>query len=183
MMDPRYITLEIKGSSSKMLGLGFMGIGMAALCGAVANVSYGSDVKTAFDHYGRIGIMGVGIFGVLFFGWAAWITFSQFLSAGKPLIVLNRQGILDVRLSERPIAWEAIRDVGVWEAYRQKVIVLSVPPEVEAAIGVSAMTRWARGANRSLGADGLSISATGLEMKHDNLLAAIIERVNAAQAS
>lgn len=180
-MDPRHRTVEIKGSTGKLIGLGFMGIGMTALCAFIGYMAYVSVEATTYDQYARLGIVALGIFGTLFFGWTTQIAFSRLLSAGKTLITLDRQGIHDRRVSERLIPWEAIGDVNVWQMSGQKIIVLTVPPEIEASIGVSRMTKWTRGANRSLGADGLSISAAGLEMKQDDLLAAILERVNAAQ--
>ena len=182
-MDPRYLTMEIKGSSGKLIGLGILGIGMTALCACIGFMAYVSVEATTYDQYARLGIIALGIFGTLFFGWTTQIAFSRLLSAGKTLITLNRQGIHDRRVSEKLIPWEAIKDVNVWQMSGQKIIVLSVPAEIEASIGVSRVTKWTRGANRSLGADGLSISAAGLDVKHDDLLAAIVERVNAARSS
>ena len=182
-MDPRFVTVEIKGSSAKLIGLGVMGIGMTALCAGIGYVAFHSVEHTPYDQYARLGIIAVGIFGTLFFGWTTQIAIARFLSAGKTMVTLNRQGIHDKRVSERPIPWESIEDVGVWEMSGQKIIVLSVPPEVEASIGVSAVTRWTRSANKSLGADGLSITAAGLDMGHDALLSAITDRIHAAQGA
>ena len=182
-MDPRYLTLEIKGSSSKLIGLGLLGIGLVALSAFVFQMGWRSTVASQTNYFSRLGILGISSLAVAFFGWTTWIAFSRFFSAGSTVITLNRQGLHDTRVSERPVPWESIGNVGVWEMSGQKIIVVSVPPNIEASVGLSRITKWTRSANKGLGADGLSISATGLEMKHDELLAAIMERVKAAQGT
>jgi hypothetical protein len=47
--------------------------------------------------------------------------------------------------------------------------VISVAPAVEERLGLTRMARWTRGANRSLGADGLCIGAQGLPLSFDDL--------------
>ena len=123
----------------------------------------------------------MGWVGVVFFSLCLAIIIWRLVHVSDVLVSLTPDGILDKRVAERPIPWSAVQDVGVWTMQGQKVIVLPVSPEVEAGLGLTRMARWTRGANAKLGADGLCITAAGLKIKHDDLLAAIIERVNAAR--
>jgi hypothetical protein len=43
------------------------------------------------------------------------------------------------------------------------------------------MARFTRGPNKSLGADGLCITAAGLKISHEKLLEAVLERVGEVQ--
>jgi hypothetical protein len=51
----------------------------------------------------------------------------------------------------------------------QKVMVLAVDPAVEAGLNLSRIARWTRQANRSLGADGLCVTAQGIKTTYATL--------------
>ncbi|MGI9421957.1 MAG: hypothetical protein ACR2PA_02110, partial [Hyphomicrobiaceae bacterium] len=67
-----------------------------------------------------------------------------------------------------------VRNISTWQSSGQKVMVLDVDPNVECRLNLTRIARWTRGANRSLGADGLCVSAQGLKMTYDDLLAQTI---------
>lgn len=174
-MDPHQNLIEIKGSPAKLIGLVILGIIMTGLSAAIA---FGLIPSGA----GSIGQF-AGWAGTVFFGAALMIALYRLTTSSATVITLSAAGLHDTRVSERPIAWDAIQDVGVWSMQGQKIIVLAVAPEVEQSVGLTRMARWSRGANAKLGADGLCIASTGLAMKHNELLAAVLERVDAARAS
>lgn len=162
-------TVDIKGSPVKLLGIGLLGIGMTALSGAIVTglipVAQGSLAQLA------------GWAGTFLFGAAACVAFYRMMTASGPVVTLSPQGILDRRVSERPVPWSAVHDVLVWSMQGQKVIVLKVDPQIETSVGLTRMARWSRGANARLGADGLCFSASGLQMGHEALLAQVLQRM------
>lgn len=170
-MDPRDIVVEIKGSPVKLFGLTLLGMGMTVLSAAIA-LQYISVEDGSFNQF-------MGWIGMLFFGLATAIGISRLFTFNKAVMTLSPAGLHDTRISARPVPWDAIEDFGVWEMQRQKIIVISVPPETESSIGLTRMARWSRAANTKLGADGLCFSAAGLSMSHAELLSSIGERVNA----
>jgi hypothetical protein len=84
-----------------------------------------------------------------------------------PVIIISPQGIFDRRLARRVIPWTAVRSIFTWS----HLMVLDVDPDVESTLDLTPLARWTRGANRSVGADGLCITAEGLKLDHDTLLA------------
>ncbi len=172
-MDATHTTVEIKGSPMKLIGLVLTGILLTAASGAIA-------VGTIPVRAGNLLAQPVGWVGLVFFGAGTLLIGWRFLKSSKTVVTLSPDGILDTRVSERPIPWAAIQDVDVWSMHRQNIIVLSVPPEIESALSLTPIARWSRSANKKLGADGLCVTAQGLKISHDALLAVIIERVDAA---
>ncbi len=156
-------TIAIAGSPWKMLGLGLLGIGMTALSVAIA---------VPLLPEARVGLLGqvFGVVGALFFGACTLLTLWQALTMTGAVVTLTPTGIHDRRLASREIPWAAIRGISTWSSHGQKILVLAVDPAVEATLGLSKIARMSRGANRSLGADGLCISAQGLAMNYDDLL-------------
>jgi hypothetical protein len=92
------------------------------------------------------------------------------------------EGLIDRRVAADLIPWRAIQAIDVWEYPSQKAIVLKLDPAVEKSLNLRPMTKWSRGPNRALGADGLCIASMGLSVGHDQLLHEIRARVSAAQS-
>jgi hypothetical protein len=166
-------TVEIKGSPAKLLGLVAIGILMTGAC---ALVVFGYIPVAA----GSLRQFLVWV-GMPFFGLCTLLAASRLLRASDTVVTLSPEGLLDTRLSQRPIPWSAIQEVGVWTMQGQKVIVLPVPPETEKSVGLTRIASWSRGANKKLGANGLCVMASGLKTSHDALLAQITARVAAAR--
>jgi hypothetical protein len=161
-------TIEIQGSPAKLAGLAFLGV---LLIAASAFVAFGGVVPPGSY------VEFIGWAGVVFFGAMLALIVYRLFNAREVLVTITPEGILDKRVAARVIPWSAVRKVSVWEHQRQKVIVLDVPPEVEGSIEMTRMARFTRGPNRSLGADGLCITAAGLKISHDELLARVMEHV------
>ena len=79
-------------------------------------------------------------------------------------------------MTRQPVPWSEIHSVRTWPQKGQNAIIVSVPPEVEEAVGLTRMARMTRGPNVAVKADGLVITATGLGIDHDALLRAIVSR-------
>ena len=165
--------VEIKGSPAKLIGLFALGILMTGLS---AMIAFGYIPVTAGSLKQFMGWVGL-----LFFGACTLLIASRLMRASSTVVTLSPEGLLDTRVAARPIPWSAIQDVGVWTMQGQKVIVLPVPPETEATLGLTRIASWSRGANKKLGADGLCVMASGLKISHDALLAQILARMEAAR--
>jgi len=156
--------VEIEASPVKMLGLAALGLLMTALSAAVAvrafpNVRPGSSA----EFYGYAG--------TVFFAAATLLSLWRAFTTHGPVVTITREGIRDSRVAAELIPWSAINDIATWEYRRQRVMVLAVDPAVEAGLNLTRIVRWARGANRALGADGLCVTAQGLKIGYDELLA------------
>jgi hypothetical protein len=89
----------------------------------------------------------------------------------SPVVIITRAGIRDKRVAKELIPWGAVKNISVWKHHRQRCMVLTVDPAVEAGLNLTRVVRWSRNANRALGVDGLCINATGLKIGFDELLA------------
>ncbi len=122
-----------------------------------------------------------GAAGAAFFGLCLVFIIWRLLSMRGPVVTITPEGIRDTRIAASVIPWTAIERVSTWEAYKQKMVVVSVPPDIESRLGLTRMARWSRNANRSLGADGLCITSQGLPVGHDQLMKLILAYAEAAR--
>jgi hypothetical protein len=123
----------------------------------------------------------VGIVGALFFGLCTAVMLWRYMMTG-PVVTLAREGLRDVRVAREFIPWEAIERVSTYAIGGQQFVIVAVAPEVEARLTLTAIARWTRKANRSIGADGLAIGPQGLTIDCATLQAAIEARVLAARS-
>jgi hypothetical protein len=163
MKTDTHRALEIEASPVRMFGLAALGLLMTALSAVfvlgVFPVPPGSFAEFA------------GYAGTVFFGaCTALILWRAFTTRG-PVVTITPDGIRDVRVAEEIIPWSEVNDIRIWESNGQRVMVLAVPPGIEAGLGLTRIARWTRGANRALGADGLCVTAQGLKIGFDELLA------------
>jgi hypothetical protein len=158
-------TIEIAGSPWKMIGLTLGSALMTAAC--VAIIAGYIPGATSDDFRYWLVAIGIPFFGfcTLLIGWRAFKS-----SGGAPVVTLSPTGLLDTRVSAAPIPWTAIRDISTWSYKGQKIMVLDVDPKIEATLPLTKIASWSRGANKSLGADGLCVTAQGLKMGYDELL-------------
>jgi hypothetical protein len=115
-----------------------------------------------------VGIAGAA--GALFFGPATLLIVWRALTSAGPVVTLTPTGIRDIRVASAEIPWDAVRGISTWSHQGQNAMVIAVTPEIEAGLGLTAMTRMTRKANRALGADGLCITAQGLKTTYQDLL-------------
>ena len=108
-------------------------------------------------------------FGLLAIG-VLWRTIAQ----RGTIVTLSPDGISDKRLASKTIPWDVVEDVFIWTNRGQRVMVLQVAPEVEGTLGLTRIAKMTRKTNAALGADGLCVTATGLDVRHDDLLAMTI---------
>jgi len=154
--------VEIRSSPTKTTGLIVGAIGMTAGSASMAfRVLPGIDAGS----FGEF----VGYVGLVFFGLCTVLIFWRFLTTRGPVVTMDVQGICDTRIAKKVIPWSAVRDISTWEMSGQKVMVLAVDPAVEAGLNLSRIARWTRQANRSLGADGLCVTAQGIKTTYATL--------------
>jgi hypothetical protein len=155
--------VEIEASSVRMLGLAALGVLMTVASALIAlhAVPVPQDSLVEFAGYAA------AVFFAACTVLAVWRTFTTH----GPVVTITREGIRDVRVAAEVVPWSAVHDVKVWESNGQRIMVLAVDPAIEAGLTLTRIARWTRGANRALGADGLCITAQGLKIGFDALLA------------
>mgnify|MGYP001171580111 FL=1 len=136
---------------------GFVAASILMIIGVIDGVRFGLRADT-------VGWIGLAVFG-LFLLIALWRLFAM----RGPVLTISPQGLRDVRVAANVIPWTAIERVSTWQMQKPNFLVISVAPAVEERLGLTRMARWTRGANRSLGADGLCIGAQGLPLSFDDL--------------
>jgi hypothetical protein len=163
MVDSRR-SVEIEGSPVRMLGLAVLGFLMTALSAAVALHAFPNVPPGSFAEF-------AGYAGTVFFGACTVLGLWRAFTTDGPVVTIAPDGIRDSRVAAELILWSAVNDIKIWESNGQRVMVLVVDPAVEAGLSLTRIARWTRGANRALGADGLCVTAQGLKMGFDELLA------------
>lgn len=141
--------------------IGFVAASALMIIGVIDGRRFGLDAST------------VGWIGAIVFGAFLLLALWRLIGTRGPVVTVSPRGLHDTRISRKVIPWSAVRAVSTWEMSKQKIIVVAVTPEAEQAIGLTRMAKWTRGANRSLGADGLCINP-GIRAKPDDLLRLII---------
>jgi hypothetical protein len=155
--------LEIKQSPSKMTRIGAIGIVATAGCVAVA-----LDVDTGPGGYAGFILYA----GAVFFALVSIMAFWRLFALRGAVVTITPEGIRDIRVAAELIPWRAVTGVSTFQYRNSKAVLLAVDPAVESRLTLTRMTRWSRGLNRLLGADGLCIMPTGLEIGFDDLLQA-----------
>ncbi len=167
--------VEIAASPVKMLGLAVLALLMTALSAAVAVRAFPNVRPASYAEF-------CGYAGSIFFPACALLILWRAFTTRGPVVTITREGIRDSRVAAELIPWSAVNDVATWEYRRQRVMVLAIDPAVEAGLNLTRIARWTRGANRALGADGLCVTAQGLKIGYDELLATSLAYARASQA-
>jgi hypothetical protein len=110
-----------------------------------------------------------GYSGVVFFSFCAAVAIWRLIGQRGAIITVSPEGLRDVRVAADLIPWRAVKSISTWQMQRQMVLVLAVDPAAEARLTLTRLARWTRSANRSLGADGLVVSAHGLKVGYPTL--------------
>jgi hypothetical protein len=160
-------TIEICQSRAQMA--------WGAVAAAIVTVMSGVVARHPDPGFGVVTIA-FGVAGVVFFGMCTALLIWRLLTT-RVVLTLAPEGIRDVRLAREFIPWSAIEGVSIYTMAGQRCVVLKVAPEVERRLTLTRIARWTRGGNRALGADGLCISAQGLEIELDALLVLIAARL------
>ncbi len=114
-----------------------------------------------------------------FFGLAAVVALVRAFG-DQEVLTVDRQGILDKRISSSKLPWPMIAKLSVRTVRRQKFLMVELVPQFEATLQKTAMARLAA-ANAALGIKGMAISTHGLNGSLDELIEAI-RRFSASEA-
>ncbi len=175
MIEKTPPVIQIEGSPTKLLLLCNLGVLTTFLSAAIA-------IPLIPGYQPTLYVQVIGTFGAAFFALCTALAAKRIFSAGTPVVTIAPDGIRDTRVAAEFIPWSAIQRIWTWEYSRQKAMVLAVDPEFERSLTLTRLARWTRSANRSLGADGLCVTAQGLKVGHDALIATCIQRFNAWNA-
>jgi hypothetical protein len=156
--------IEFSASPLRMLGFGVLGLALSALSAGLAFRLFGGVEP------GDPGQL-IGFAGLIFFGLCTALILKRALSMKGAVVTIAPEGIRDVRVAAEFIPWSAVRRIATWRHSGQNVMVLAIDPAVEHALSLTRVARWSRSANARLGADGLCITANGLEVDYETLLA------------
>ena len=166
--------LEIFPSPWRMLSL-FTGTAGAAVPGYLLATGAMGGVST--------GRQAIGYTAMLVFGVASLFILRQWFFNARPVVTLTESGITDARIAKQEIPWRAITNLALWQQGRQKSLVLSIEPDVEAGLTLTRLARWTREPNKGLGVDGLCIAGDGLKLDFPTLAEEIAARYRAARAN
>jgi len=125
--------------------------------------------------------LAIGAIGSLFFGFCLIIALWRTVTVGGGPVTLTATGLRDPRVARGEIPWLAVENISTWTHQGQRVMVLQVRRDVEAQLGLTPIARWTRGANKSLGADGLCVSPLGLDVSFNRMLETTIKYASAAR--
>ena len=164
-MTPRTDTAhEFRQSPLKMALLGVLSLAMAAVGGFVVSVA-----DTGFKQI--IGGLAAAIF-LLFAVLILW----RGLTATGPTLRVSPEGILDVRLTRRPVPWNAVRSVSGLAMSGQLMVHIGLSRQVFDTLDPTRLAKMSWSANSSLvGAEGMAITTQGLGVKQEDLLDLITE--------
>ncbi|MGL4323997.1 MAG: STM3941 family protein [Beijerinckiaceae bacterium] len=115
-----------------------------------------------------------GYVSMAFFGPVALIGLWRMVTQRGTVITLAPEGLHDRRVTKSFVPWHAIDSIVTWQHARQRIMVLKVKRSEEEKLQLTPIAGMSRGVNAKLGADGLSITAQGTQISHDNLMAATI---------
>lgn len=155
--------VEIHQSPWKMIGMAVMGILGTAMCAVVA---FHLLPNTHLTPLQELAVDAGTLLAPLATVAAVW----RLLTVRGAVITIMPEGIRDTRVAAELIPWSAITGISTWQYNRQKTLVLAVDPAAENKLTLTRIARWTRAPNRALGADGLCIVATGLNISYDKLL-------------
>jgi hypothetical protein len=167
-------TLAIKGSPWAMTKFALMGLALTAVSATMVFTLPGASQPGAFHMF-------IGSIGLIFFGLCTLILLWRMLTSRGAVVTLAPQGIRDTRVAADFIPWPAIRNIGTWESFDQRVMVLTLDPAVEKDLRLTLTARLTRSPNRSLGINGLCVTAHGLRIDYDDLIATTRAYARAAQ--
>ncbi len=165
--------IEIEASSMPAVIALLSGLTMTVLSAIVAFRDSPDGVKSDFVQYS-------GYAGLLIGPLATALHFWRISKNKGAVVTLSGTGIRDTRIAPEEIPWAGIYSMATWDFQRQKALVFSVDPDIEAGLTTTFMARWSRKANKRYGADGLVVSASGLQIDHDSLGLLCADRIKRA---
>jgi hypothetical protein len=113
-----------------------------------------------------------GYAAIAFFGGGVLLSVANTLAQSGPLLTLSPMGLRDTRISPDFIPWHSVDAIFTWAQHGQRMIVLQLHPGAEEKLRLTRMARISRRANARLGADGLVVATSGLNVGFDDLMAA-----------
>lgn len=107
-----------------------------------------------------------------FFGIGTAISLAR-LFGNPEVLFVDREGILDSRISDSKLPWRMITNLSVAGIHRQKFLMVQLAPQFEATLQKTRMARLGGPSNAALGLKGMAIPTQGLDGTLDDLLEAV----------
>jgi hypothetical protein len=168
--------LEISQSTWWMIVLAGLGILLTALSASIAFHLLPDIHPSSFQEF-------VTYAGIVFFAFATGLAIWRLLTVRGAVITITPEGIRDTRVAAEFIPWNAVAGISTWQYRGQRILVLAVDPSVESRLTLTRIARWTRGPNRALGADGLCVTATGLNISYDELRKTCLAQLQSARTA
>jgi hypothetical protein len=157
-------TIQVRGALRQMAGLTAASV-VAAAASATIVLRVLDDGRSSFL------TDAIGWLGILFFG-ACTVVFARLLlSLSGVVVTLSPLGIRDVRLGPETIPWTAVRGLSTLSMQGQTFMIIDIDPEVVAHVARDRTANIQRSPIEGLAAHSLAVSAFGLNIRHDTLIA------------
>ena len=169
--------IEILRSTKKMIwgifgAMIFTGLGMFLMVIPIFQVPI-NFAETVFVTYGFI----IGLLCVLFFGIGAAILFWN-LFDNKPLLTINRQGIIDNK-STMLVPWSDIERIDVVKLHRNKFLAIIVKkPQDYIDRATNPFQRKMAEMSFKISGSPINFSTHIFQIKHDDLLKLLTEKLD-----
>jgi hypothetical protein len=111
----------------------------------------------------------VGYFCVLFFGFGVLKVGWLLVTARGPVLVIDRNGIRDLRVSPNVIPWDAVEEIRSGAVQKQSFVTLKVTPAMEKQLVASSGKKLMSAANQAVGVDGIVLNPSGLQVDAQTL--------------
>ena len=159
--------MAVHRAAGRTLLLILAGLGLIAACAGMLAGSIPALPGPGAVLYLVLGVAGLLIFvpGVGRLGWQ--------LVQRRPIVEIGPDGILDRRLSSRPIPWTAVRGVRHTAVQRQRFVTLDLAPGAAGTLITGRVNRVMHRLNQRSGFPGVHLSTVGLSCTASELAAAI----------
>jgi hypothetical protein len=114
----------------------------------------------------------IGETGIALFGLATVKCVWALFAVKRPVLLVSKYGIRDLRIANEFILWDSVTDISACERRGQKFVVVKITRALEQRLLCDGTGKALLAASRTAGLDGIVIRSNGLDTDFEALLAA-----------